>query len=534
VAAGQLVQLVGARRAHQLGHRGAVEGADGQGGLTGDRRAVGSAGGDQQEPVTSPPGEGQPGQRGRAGPVQVLDDDHHRRPPGQLLHGPQEGAEQPHLARRGVGDRAVNPDRRRPVADRGHGPGPAGRTGRRLDAEAEAEGAGQHRHVGRGERVEGARPGHPQLGGEGVGERLEGQVAPQLVAAPDAQRAGPAGRPGGQAVDPTPHQRALADPGLAHHGHQSTATAFDRPVGGVECGQLGVAAGERRRPCGHRRAGPGPGGSRHRAVRRRPVGRQPRRRWRGPVGQQQGGVEPLGLRIGRHAQVLDQAVAHLGVGGKRRRPAAEGGAGRHLQAQRRLVVGVVGQRGVGQHHRAGGVTGGRRRLGAHPSSHPQPRGHPQPGRLDPLALLAGEQRAAGQHQRRVHRGPGGGEAALGQRVAGLSGPSLELGHVEPVELEVVALVRASQPVGAQHPPEAGDEHPHLVGRPRRQPFAPEHVGQLVDRDGGTVGEGQTPEQEPRLAAAELALLEAVHREGTQQPGPQPAAHRSIMLVAGPG
>ena len=256
-----------------------------------------------------------------------------------------------------------------------------------------------------------------------------------------ARRRPPTGRPG-------PHQRRLADPGLAlapprpprrrrarrrgtRSSHASSARPPDQAAAPPGTGSCHAAGGGRRRLAGEDRQVEGFG------VRGR--GRRPARR-RGRLAGAGVGVERRGGAPGGDVRPHEQAEGDLVERVTAERPAGRGGGARR----------VAGREG-GLGHQGARLGDEPLRLARGPARPRRPRRRAAAGRRPAPA-----RRRPRPRRRRSPRRPGG---------PGLADQRLELDQVEPVGVEGVTTLAAHDAVGTQRPPQAADQHADLVGGP---------------------------------------------------------------------
>jgi hypothetical protein len=292
--------------------------------------------------------------------------------------------------------------RMREVVGIGDRPLEGGERGMRLARVVQQLGLPHLRHSPDGGRPDG------RLGEQPPGL---GQVALAVLDAPGQgeQRRAP-GRVGPGVLDPGPGDgQRLVEPALV----------VGEPGRHLDCGQAGIR-------CRHGRRG---------------------------IEADERVVERFGLRREVDAEVLGHPVAHPEVRGEARCRSSGVGVRLHQHAQRHLVVGIVGEGGLGGMGRGERIShgGGGTCSDLVGARH---RGRDRGSRsFDPAAVLVGEQRAAHQGQRRTGGRLGGGDASVGERPLRLLHSGAELGQVEPVRHEVVAGIGAHDPV---HPERAAE------------------------------------------------------------------------------
>ena len=249
----------------------------------------------------------------------------------------------------------------------------------------------------------------------------------------------------------------------------------------------------------------------------RPGRRRGRPRRHGQLAAQDRGVERGRLRRRIGAQLVGHPGARAGVGGQRRGHPAAHHVGAQQHAQRRLVVRVTfgGRRGgVGRRHPVARLEQRRRR------HQPGPADQPLQLSLPELGPLAGQRlRAVAADQR--ERDPGGRHRA--HHVARfpprlhLVGEHGQLGRVQPVAVQQVAVVAMLDPVAAQHRAQPAHQHRQLILGPGRRGRVPQRVDQHVGRHGLPAAQREQVQRQPRLPAAERLRLDPVHAEIAQHP-----------------
>ena len=140
----------------------------------------------------------------------------------------------------------------------------------------------------------------------------------------------------------------------------------------------------------------------------------------------------------------------------------------------------------------------------------------------PGALVVREQRPPRQGERGGCSGPGGGAAAVVERLDRLAHARRQLIDVEPVGDEGEAGVGAHDPLDAEHPAKSRHEHAHLLGRPRRQIDVPQRVGERRRRHRRATGDGEHLERGPRLATPERRVGDVLDDEATEEADTQRA------------
>ena len=196
---------------------------------------------------------------------------------------------------------------------------------------------------------------------EGVEEGLQGEVAPERVAAADEYRGAELRDLPGPGCD----QRRLADSGLAAELHQPRRPARDQTHLRAQRGELFIATDEAALIGG-------------RSLRRLHCAEQHR------------GVQRLGLRARIHAERLDEHLAGECIGGECCGRSLRSHVSTHHDAQRDLVVRLVVERGLPQRGRLAGIARGQCPLGRdHPCACHEPCDAKSLA-VGPLAVVPGE------------------------------------------------------------------------------------------------------------------------------------------------
>ena len=234
------------------------------------------------------------------------------------------------------------------------------------------------------------------------------------------------------------------------------------------------------------------------------------------------------LGVGGHPEVVGESTARPCVRAERGGRPTGRQLGAHQHPPQCLVVRIVGERRIGGQLGGERIVGRQRRLGGHAARPGDQRRAPLPLGGHPGALVVRQQRPARQRERGRRGRPGGGAAAVVERLDRLAHARGQLIDVEPVGDEGEAGVGAHDPLDAEHPAQSGHEHAHLLGRPGRQIDVPQRVGERRRRHRRATGDGEHLERGPRLATAERRVGDALDDETTEQADAQRAGGAAVL------